>query len=62
MITFVDSTKVKPKRTIGYCYIRAGFRHVGFTKSLKLHALQLTPDRFPEPEDPMELNLIDTVI
>jgi hypothetical protein len=32
IITFVDASKVRAKRNPGYCYLRAGFRHVGETK------------------------------
>lgn len=39
MVTFVDAKKTKPKRDPGYCYRKAGFEHVGFTKS-GLYALQ----------------------
>jgi hypothetical protein len=46
MITFVDSKKVKNKKNFGYCYLKAGFEHVWFTKG-GLHALQLLPDKMP---------------
>lgn len=48
MVTFVNRSKVKPKRHPGYCYIRAGFNVCGETKG-GLLALQLTPDAMPEP-------------
>jgi hypothetical protein len=32
MITFVDASKVRAKQNPGYCYLRAGFEHVGETK------------------------------
>lgn len=48
IVTFVDPKKVKPKRTPGYCYLMAGWDHVGFTKG-GLWVYQLTPDRMPEP-------------
>lgn len=51
MITFVDAGKVKPKRDPGYCYIKAGFMHVGFTKA-GLFAYQLLPDDMPPAEQP----------
>jgi hypothetical protein len=58
MITFVDASKVRNKRDPGRCYIKAGFRRVGFTKG-GLHALQLLPDRMPEPcpPDGMQMSL-----
>ena len=49
MVTFVNASKVKPKRDPGYCFIMAGFRHVGMTKG-GLHALQLLPEDMPAPE------------
>lgn len=49
MITFVDEAKVKRKRDPGRCFLKAGFRFVGYTKG-GLVALQLTPDRMPAPE------------
>lgn len=42
MVTFVDAGKVKAKRNPGYCYLRAGFEHVGETKG-GLLAFQLLP-------------------
>lgn len=41
LITFVDASKVRTKRNPGYCYLMAGFRHVGETKS-GLLAFQLS--------------------
>ena len=32
LITFVDASKVKAKQNPGYCYLMAGFEHVGETK------------------------------
>jgi hypothetical protein len=46
MVTFVDAGKVRRKRDPGRCYLRAGFRHVGYTKG-GLVALQLHPDEMP---------------
>jgi hypothetical protein len=46
IVTFVDRTKVKSSNP-GYCYKRAGFRHVGETKVDKLLAFQLLPDEMP---------------
>lgn len=48
MVTFVDASKVRHKRDPGRCYIKAGFHHVGWTKS-GLFAFQLLPDEMPEP-------------
>jgi hypothetical protein len=46
MITFVDSKKVRHKRDFGRCYLKAGFKNVGFTKG-GLIALQLLPENMP---------------
>ena len=48
MVTFVDRSKVKSKKHPGYCFLCAGFENVGKTKG-GLVALQLLPDRFPDP-------------
>jgi hypothetical protein len=53
MITFLDRSKVKPtmvhgKKTWGYTWLKCGFEHVGETKG-GLMALQLKPERMPEP-------------
>lgn len=47
MVTFVDASKVRRKRDPGRCYLRAGFKHVGFTKG-GLWAFQLLPHEMPE--------------
>lgn len=52
MITFVDASKVKSKKNPGYCYIMAGFKHIGYTKG-GLIALQLLPEDMPEAESPI---------
>lgn len=57
MVTFVDPKHVPPiKRrgvtTYGYCYQRAGFEHVGFTKG-GLWAWQLLPAAMPDPSPPV---------
>lgn len=54
MITFVDPKHVKPtmvrgKPVYGYCYQKAGFNHVGFTKG-GLWAWQMLPHEMPQPE------------
>jgi hypothetical protein len=46
MITFVDTKKTRHKRDPGRCYLRAGFKNVGFTKG-GLVALQLLPADMP---------------
>ena len=53
MITFVDAGKVRHKRDPGRCYLRAGFRNVGFTKG-GLVALQMLPDAMPSPIEPFQ--------
>lgn len=57
MVTFVDPRKVRGERrrgvtVYGACYLRAGFRDVGFTKG-GLVALQMLPEDMPEPARPM---------
>lgn len=52
MITFVDPKHVPPiirrgKAIYGYCYLKAGFTHVGFTKG-GLWAWQMLPHQMPE--------------
>ncbi len=51
-VTFVDPKHVKPtkvrgKEIYGYCYLKAGFKHVGFTKG-GLWAWQMLPEAMPE--------------
>jgi hypothetical protein len=48
MISFVDASKTRHKRDPGRCFRKAGFAHVGHTKS-GLVALQLLPNQMPEP-------------
>ena len=48
MITFVDASKVRHKRDIGRCYLKAGFVRCGMTQG-GLLAFQMTPDKMPEP-------------
>jgi hypothetical protein len=52
IVTFVDASKVRRKRDPGRCYLRAGFRFVGFTKS-GLHAFQMLPAEMPAAELPL---------
>jgi hypothetical protein len=56
MVTFVDADKTRRKRDPGRCYVKAGFKHVGFTKG-GLHALQLLPEAMPEPAQPIFMGL-----
>jgi hypothetical protein len=46
IVSFVDARKVRPKRDPGYCYLKAGWRHVGFTKS-GLWVYQQLPSDMP---------------
>ena len=48
LVTFVDAHKTRRKRDPGRCYLRAGFRHIGFTKG-GLYALQMLPSEMPKP-------------
>ncbi len=57
IITFVDATKVRHKRDPGRCYRKAGFKHVGFTKS-GLWAFQLLPDAMPLAAMPTGAQLV----
>lgn len=59
MITFVDPKHVpavirRGKPIHGYCYLKAGFKHVGFTKG-GLWAWQMLPEQMPEAMAPPEL-------
>lgn len=56
MVTFVDPTKVRPKRDFGWCYLKAGFQRCGTTKG-GLIALQLLPAGMPEPEEARDFQL-----
>jgi len=48
MVTFVDPGKTRRKRDPGRCFRKAGFQHVGYTRS-GLFALQLLPGDMPDP-------------
>lgn len=48
IVSFVDAEKIKHKRDPGRCYRKAGWRHVGFTKS-GLYVFQQKPDEMPAP-------------
>ncbi len=52
IVTFVDPKKVPPtivrgKPLWGYCYLKAGFHHVGYTKG-GLWAWQMLPSEMPQ--------------
>lgn len=54
IVTFVDPRHVKPtirrgKEIFGYCYLMAGFSHVGFTKG-GLWAWKMDRENAPMPE------------
>ena len=51
-VSFVDADKVRHKRDPGRCYLKAGWKRVGETKSGKV-ALQLPPEDFPNPDPPL---------
>ena len=58
MITMIDPQKVMPVMvhgvpTFGFCYKKAGFEHVGYTKRRGLLIFQLTPARMPAPASPI---------
>ena len=57
MVTFVDRSKVRPKKDFGYTYLMAGFHVAGETKG-GLLALQLLPDAMPPPEAPLGSQLV----
>ena len=52
MVSFVDASKTRKKRDPGRCYRKAGFRHVGFTKS-GLWVYQMLPQEMPDAEQPL---------
>lgn len=61
MVTFVDPDEVegvkrRGKMIYGYCYLKAGFKHIGFTKG-GLWAWQLLPSEMPEPIAPINSQL-----
>ena len=58
MVTFVSTTKVRKKRDWGRCYLKAGFKNVGFTKG-GLVALQLLPADMPPPAAPLGFNHLE---
>jgi len=62
LITFVDSREVpgvmvRGERIYGFCYLKAGFEHVGFTATEELWAWQLRPERMPTAAPPLGMQL-----
>jgi len=51
-ITFVNPSKVK-SRNPGYCFIKAGWKKIGYTKINSLLVFQLSRLDFPSPIDPV---------
>src|SRR5262249_55540597 len=51
LVTFVNPVKVRHKRDIGRCYLRAGFKRDGTTKG-GLYAFTMSIDSMPEAEAP----------
>lgn len=58
LVTFVDPSKVRGKRDPGYCYLMAGFRLAGRTKS-GLLAFQLLPAEMPAPSPAQPMGVAD---
>lgn len=52
MITFVDPLKVAPKKHLGWCFIKAGFKETNVTEG-GLVALHLRPHDMPKPSPPL---------
>lgn len=57
IVSFVDPREVPPvyrrgKPIYGYCYLKAGFEHVGYTKEEGLWTWQLRPSQMPPAEQP----------
>jgi hypothetical protein len=48
-VTFVDPSKLRPKRDPGRCFRRAGFHPVGLTIRRSFLALHLGADAMPDP-------------
>ena len=51
MVTFIDASKVRHKRDPGRCFLKAGFKRVGYTKG-GLVALLLSSEDMPDPRAP----------
>jgi len=49
MVTFVAPESVRPKKDIGYCYLKAGFTRVGKTKKRNRLVFQIKPEDMPPP-------------
>jgi hypothetical protein len=64
IVSFVDPEKVKPtyrrgQAIYGYCYLKAGWKHVGFTAG-GLWAWQQLPAEMPDPAPlPIELEAVN---
>ncbi len=58
MVTFVNADKIRRKRDVGRCYLRAGFEPVGMTKG-GLHAFQILPNAMPEALPSAQPSLFD---
>jgi hypothetical protein len=57
LVTFVNPKFVKPvhrrgEAIYGYCYLKAGFSHVGYTGK-GLWVWQMLPGAMPEPKEPL---------
>jgi hypothetical protein len=50
IVTFVDPGAVRRKRDPGRCFLRAGFVHLGWTRTRGYRALGLAPAGMPAPE------------
>lgn len=55
LVTFINRGKVKEKKDYGFCYLRAGFKAVGETKS-GLLTLQLLPVDMPDAKAPLMMS------
>ncbi len=62
MVTIIDQRKVRSANP-GFCYKKAGFKHVGYTKRAGLHILQMLPGAMPEPAMPYgaQLSLFEEI-
>lgn len=61
MVTFIDPKHVKPRvvrgrPTWGYSYLRAGFKHIGYTKG-GLWTFQMLAAEMPQPQAPADSQL-----
>ena len=53
IISFVDASKTAPKEVPGWCYRRAGWSHIGFTKAGLWAFQQLPGERVGRRSEPM---------